>query len=266
LKVVLRLLVGLFAVFAALGVAQAQDTVCTSITQRDCAPLPRVMAKGNLRVEILTQKRELSFVPGPDDEPCHGGGKCVCGEVIEHLDFKGPVHAFREVNAAEMRAAAAAAKCSVENSTVTRSIEHYLVSPHFISIAAFELEYCHSCGGSCHGTTVLSTYDAANGRLLRVGEVVKPDQVEALRRFMADDFAAKNFGDEDRAGGRKKLLVEELARRPLKDAGIYVENGTVFVDLDSFAMGCAGGSFHPIAVPVVMLTPAIARLVADAPR
>jgi hypothetical protein len=231
LKVVLRLLVGLFAVFAALGVAQAQDTVCTSITQRDCAPLPRVMAKGNLRVEILTQKRELSFVPGPDDEPCHGGGKCVCGEVIEHLDFKGPVHAFREVNAAEMRAAAAAAKCSVENSTVTRSIEHYLVSPHFISIAAFE-----------------------------------PDQVEALRRFMADDFAAKNFGDEDRAGGRKKLLVEELARRPLKDAGIYVENGTVFVDLDSFAMGCAGGSFHPIAVPVVMLTPAIARLVADAPR
>jgi len=265
LQVVLRLLIGLLAVLTALGVAEAQGTVCTSITQRDCAPLPRVMAKGNLRVEIITRKRELSFVPGPDDEPCHGGGTCVCGEVIEHLDFKGPVPAFRDVNAAEMRAAAAATKCSVENSTVTRSIEHYLVSPHFISIAAFELEYCHTCGGSCHGTTVLSTYDATNGRPLRAGDVVRPDQVEALRRFMADDFAAKNFSDQERAG-RKKLLVDELARRPLKDAGIYVENGTVFVDLDSFVMGCADGSFHPIAVPAVMLTPAAARLVGDAPR
>src|SRR5262245_54847570 len=184
----LRFLVGLIAAFAAIGAAGADEVVCTSIAQRDCAPLPRVMAKGNLRVEILTRKRELSFAPGPDDEPCYGGGKCVCGEVIEHLDIKGPVPAFREVNAAEERAAAAASKCSVENSTVTRSIDHYLVSPHFISIAAFELEYCHTCGGSCHGTTVLSTYDAANGRLLRVGDAVKADQIEALRRFMAYDF------------------------------------------------------------------------------
>ncbi len=247
-----------------MSVAQAQGTVCTSVTQRDCAPLPRVMAKGNLRVEIVTQKRELSFVPGPDDEPC-AGGACVCGELIEHLDFKGPVPGFRDVNAAEVRAAAAATKCSMENSSVTRSIDHYAVSAHFISIAAFELEYCRSCGGSCHGTTVLSTYDATSGRALRVGDVVKPDQIEALRRFMADDFAAKNFTEEGMAS-RKAMLVEELARRNLKDAGLYVEGQTVFVDLDSFAMSCADGSFYPIAVPATLLTPAIAALVRAAPH
>jgi hypothetical protein len=262
----LRFVLCVAAMIAAFGVAHAEGRPCPSITQNgnECVPLPRVTAKGNLRVEVITRKRSLTFALRKGDEiyedlaPSCPGGKCGCTEYVEHFDFKGPVPGFRQVNAFEMRAAGAT-KCSIDNSSVVREAKHFAVSAQFISTAIFELEYCHGCGGSCHGTTVLATYDARSGKALRLRDILKPGSDEALAPQLADDFLKAHAEIADRERKRASVITE-LSVRPLLGKGFYVENGVVYANLDSFVMGCADGSFYPVAVRADLIDPAVAAL------
>jgi hypothetical protein len=240
------------------------EKACTSITERDCAPLPRVSTDPDLRVEILTRHRQASFplstAPDLSDElsaVCQGG-RCLCNENIEYLDFKGAYPGFRQVNAAE-HAAAIRQRCTVELSDVDRQIVRYEVTHRIVSIAAFELEYCHTCGGSCHGTTALAAFDAETGVTLRVRDALKPGAADALRRHMINFIVAKFGADAGEAYVRKQL-GDELSRRPLLDEGLYAEKGTLYVNLDSFVLGCAGGSFYPVPVPPALIAPSFATL------
>jgi len=251
------------ALLLAAGTARAEGapTACASIADRDCPPLPRVTAKGNLRVEVVTRKRRVLIpLAGAATEEDYTDscpdGKCECTEIVQYFDFKGPVPGFRQVNADEF-ARAAKAKCSVDNSNVTREARRFAVSDAFVSTAFYELEYCRTCGGSCHGRTTLSTFDAQTGRALVLRDVLRPDAVAPLRAHMAN-YAAKAYADEVDRPAQRGFLAQELAQRPLLDDGFFVEDGKVFVDLDSFAFGCAGGSFYPVPVPPAMLTSAAA--------
>lgn len=262
----LRVVLCVAAMFAALGVAHAEGQACPSITQNgnECAALPRVTAKGNLRVEVITRKRSVTFPLSAAEDldqdlmsSCPGG-KCACDERVQHIDFKGPVPGFRQVNEFEMRAAASA-KCSIENSSVVREAMHFALSVHFISTAIFQLEYCHGCGGSCHGTTVLATYNAQSGKALRLRDVLKPGAGSALASQLAADFVLAHTEVTDRERTRAGL-IKELSARWLLDEGFYVERGVVYANLDSFVMGCADGSFYPVAVRADMIDPAFAAL------
>src|SRR5262249_50509200 len=163
---------------------------------------------------------------------------------VEYLEFKGPHPGFRQVNAAE-HAAGTRQRCTVELADADRQIVRFEVSPNLVSIAAFELDYCHTCGGSCHGTTYLTTYDPPNRVALHVRDVLKPGAVDALRRHMID-FIIKTYGTPESEAYLHKQLPEELARRSLLDEGVYAERGRLYINLDSFVLGCADGSFHPI--------------------
>lgn len=266
-----RLRPGLIAVAVAVALgfinagarAEEPEKLCTTITDRECTGLKRVTAKGDLRVEVLARRRSVSFpLTGAESEEefkasC-ADGKCTCQEAVEHFDFKGPIAAFRQVNAAEA-AAAAKTKCSIENSNVWRRARHFAVSPHFISTGFFELEYCHSCNGSCHGAMALTTYDAKTGQVLKLRDALKADAVQALQRHMIET-ATKGATDSD---AEKKYVAKQLESEfgsgPFLERGIYVENGVAYVDIDSFAVGgCADGAFYPVAVPRDMLTAAFA--------
>jgi hypothetical protein len=80
-----RLLLAMLCVLSfAHGIARAEgEAACTSIVERDCAPLPRVSVDHNLRVEILTRKRSLSFPLstaadiGDELTAACPGGKCT---------------------------------------------------------------------------------------------------------------------------------------------------------------------------------------------
>ncbi len=238
--------------------AEEPEKLCTTITDRECTGLPPVTVQGDLRVEVLARKRSLSFpLLGDETEEEFKAscvdGKCDCHEDVEHFDFKGPVPGFRQVNAAEA-AAAAKTKCSIENSNVWRQARHFSLSPAFISTAFFVLEYCHSCGGSCHGAMALATYDANTGGVLRLRDALRADAVQALQRHMIN---AAIGGVAQTAAEKKylaKQLMSEFGAGQFLERGIYVESGAVYVDIDSFAvLGCAGGSFYPVAVPPAML-------------
>lgn len=249
------------ALFGASAHAEEAEKLCTTITDRECTALPPVTAKGDLRVEVLARRRSVSFrLTGDESEEDFKSscsqGKCSCQEDVQHFDFKGPVPGFRQVNAAEM-AAAAKTKCSIENSNVWRQARHFAVSKRFVSTGFFEMEYCHACNGSCHGAVALTTYDAQTGRVLTLRDALKADAVKALKRHMID-AALKTTATKDEGDYVRKQLGAELDQRPLLERGIYVENGTVYVDIDSFVFGCAGGSFLAVAVPRAMLTAAFA--------
>ena len=225
---------------------------CGSITQareQDCPPLPRVTYGPNLRVEVVTVKRSLTFPAVEVDCP---GGKCVCDEAVQHLDFKGPVPGFAQANAGEWRAAQAM-KCSAQNSNVSRDILRFAVTKAAVSTAVFELEYCHGCGGSCHGRAVLAAYDARNGAPIVLRDAVDATQLSALKARLAKDFVTKNF---DAAGA--KFGMEEVSRDLASltlDSGLYVEGANVFVNIDTFALSCAEGPFHPVEIPAQFLRP-----------
>lgn len=260
----LRFLFAALVFLLAGGGARAEDAPsCTSILARDCEPLTGITARGDLRVEVFVREQTTSFPLSPDDEDYVGScedGKCECDEDVQWLEFKGPVSGFAQVNAAE-RAASQKTKCSVDNANVMRHPMHYAVSPRVVSTAVFELEYCRTCGGSCHGATALATYNAKTGAAYRVRDVVKPNALTALRRHMVDAGLAAYLPKGQHASERK-ILVPEIERRGagLLDQGVYVENGKVYVDLDYFLNGCADGSFYPVALPAQLIAPAFAAL------
>lgn len=242
-----------------LGVtSEARAASCTSIADRDCPPLPAVTVNGDLRVEIRTREGEHVFPLPPDyseesdfanDCP---GGKCVCGEFVQHLDFKGPVPGFRQVNEDEQRAAAARA-CSVENTHVRRDVNRFAVTKRTVSIAIGDVELCVGCGGSCHGHTALKSYDAKTGAALTLRDAIAPQKLEALRKRLGEDFVAANF-DKSLRERQGEFSGEDFTSAVTLDAGLYVEPGGVFVNLDTFPLGCADGSFHPVRIPRTFLT------------
>ncbi len=256
-----------------LAPAVADDALppCRSISDVECGPLPRVSVMQGVRVERVTaRKRTVSYpLKGlgseTDDytQSCPGG-TCACDEDVEYLSFKGGAAGLRIISAREKRAASLA-NCSIDNSTVWREPQHVAVSATLVSISTFDLEYCQTCGGSCHCHTILSTYDIRSGKALRIGDVLKPGSVDALRRQLVDDFVLKNFDEGDRARERAQF-AQEFSARPLVDEGFYVENGTVYANMDSFALSCAAGSFFPVAVAAGLIDPSFAALIRGAPR
>jgi hypothetical protein len=259
------LLTVLCALVLAHNVAWAEgEKKCTSITERDCAPLPRVSTGRDHRVEIFTRRRTI-FFPVPQGEAGEElrlvctNGKCACTEHVQFFEFKGPHRGFRQVNDAERRAASRT-HCSLQNANVNRDALAFALSAHLISTAISELEYCHGCGGSCHGSTTLATYDEQDGRLLQVGDFLKPGSVQALREHMADYIAGKHGEDSTNRATLRTRILAELAKRALIDEGVYAERGTLYINLNSFALSCADGSFHPIPIPPGLIKPGLAGM------
>src|SRR6185436_19564589 len=215
------------------------------------------------RVEVFTRQRTI-FFPVPQGEAGEElrtictNGKCECAEHVQFFEFKGPHPGFRQVNDIE-RSAASKTHCSLENANVNRDTLAFAVSRSLISTAISQLEYCHGCGGSCHGSTTLATYDELDGRLLHVGDFLKPGAAEALRRAMIDFMIAKHAGEQD-ATSLHQRLTQDLAKRTLLDEGVYAERSTLYVNLNSFALSCADGSFHPIPIPPALIKPELAGI------
>lgn len=235
--------------------ASAAADGCTSIAGglRDCPPMPRVSYGRDLRVEVLSRERSLTLRPRGDEEPPCPEGKCVCKEVVQHFDFKGPVPGFRAVNEAEARAAAAMT-CSTASNGVWRTAAKFSVTAQTVSTAIFELDDCRGCNGSCHGKMQLSSYDGQTGARLVLADAVNPALLPALKARLIEMFVAANAGPDDKAFMRQQL-ADDLNRDFAQD-GVYVEKGAVFIDLNTFVLSCADGSFHPLAIPVEFLRPA----------
>lgn len=227
---------------------------CSSIAGglRECPQLPRVSVGRVLRVEVITRERLLTLRPRGDEEPPCPDGNCACKEVVQHFDFKGPVPGFRAVNEAEGRAAAAI-KCSTASNGVWRTAAKFSVTARTVSTAIFELDDCRGCNGSCHGTMRLSSFDGQTGERLVLADAVDPALLPALKARLIETFVAANASADSNAF-MSKQLADDL-NRDLAREGVYVEKGAVFIDLNTFVLSCADGSFHPLAIPVEFLKP-----------
>ena len=232
------------------AVAAGCDSIAGEL--RDCPRLPAVTVGRDLRVEVVTRERTVTLRPRGDEEPPCPEGKCVCKEVVQHFDFKGPVPGFRAVNDEEGRAAAATT-CTTASNSVLRAALKFSVTARTVSTAIYELDDCRGCNGSCHGAVRLSSFDATTGARLVLADAVAPQLLPALKARLIETFVAANAGADDKAFMRKQL-ADDLNRDFARD-GVYVEKGVVFVDLNTFVLSCAEGSFHPVAVPVEFLTP-----------
>lgn len=241
------------AMLCSAAAAQAEGRGCTSILDRDCGPLPRHIASGDLLVQVPTRERNVTF----RDASCKGG-LCACREFVQHFDFKGPVPGFRAVNEAEWRAADAA-RCTAEFSDVVREATHYAVSRKFVSTAIYERRYCQDCGGSCHGRTALATYDATTGAVLRVRDAVPRARWPELKQRLIEDFTAAHFAAPDRAREAARIAAS-LDARNIGEDGLFVERGKIYINLDLFALSCADGSFYPLEIPNRFLKPQYRRL------
>ncbi|MBP6013755.1 MAG: hypothetical protein KBA31_16125 [Alphaproteobacteria bacterium] len=249
---VLAALLSLAALAVRAGVAESSGCESIAGALRGCPRLPAVTVGGDLRVEVVTRERTLTLRPRGDEEPPCPDGKCVCKEVVQHFDFKGPVPGFRAVNDEEGRAAAATT-CTTASNSVLRAAVKFSVTAQTVSTVIYELDDCRGCNGSCHGAVRLSSFDAKTGARLVLADAVVPQLLPALKARLIETFVAANAGADDKAFMRKQL-ANDLNRDFAQD-GVYVESGAVFVNLNTWVLSCAEGSFHPMAIPVAFLSP-----------
>jgi hypothetical protein len=95
-----------------------------------------------------------------------------------------------------------------------------------------------------------------DGRLLGVGVLLKPDSVQALREHMTDHIASLWRGEDHESWSKwRESILAGLMKRNLLDAGVYAEGGTLYINLNTFPLSCADGSFHPIPIPRKLIKP-----------
>jgi hypothetical protein len=242
-----------------------EDTnMCHSIADRNCPFGQPLIITHGAKVAIKTLSSKTVVLPLPDGareqlEELVGDVEyacphkhCSCEEDIKHLVFSGRSPGIVKINAREWHNATSN-RCSLEDSSIIREPQYIYTSAVFISTAIFSESYCRGCGGSCHGNMLLATYDTETGREYKVRDIVSADNISTLEEAMITGAINHYVGPEDRPGQNvqsvKENIVQTLQSRSLSDAGLYVENGKAYVDIDSFIRGCVDGSFYPVEVP-----------------
>ncbi len=247
------------------GAAHADPTPkdCHSIADSYCMDRGPVIITQGASAQIKALSHKKTDFPVPADagenlsEPYCPDKKCSCEEDISYIVWGGDGAGIAKINAKEMREAKEYGKCSLEVLSIMRQPNFVYASPAIVSSAIFNLTFNRGDNGGCHGNTVVTTYNVANGDEYKIKDIVAPKDMGAMAEALADEFVTlyakpelEQFSSEEQAKQFAALKKEIITDEHLADAGIYVEKNKVFTNIDGFRLSCASGSFHPVEIPV----------------
>ncbi|NDF11648.1 MAG: hypothetical protein EB060_02390 [Proteobacteria bacterium] len=226
---------------------------CTSINDRYCDGHPLITANGaKAEIQVSTAK-EYSYKRTHSEQGTSCGGACKCKAEVRYVHLEGKGAGIDAINSQEKQQAKKM-RCSFDNTFVIRRPDFVSTSPTLVSTAIFNEEYCRDCGGGCHGNTLLATYDAAKGKKYVLGDVIAKGDLAAVKNDVSAEYT-KRYVPQEQHDYVNKFLPKDIDRNLTPDAGIYVENDTVYVSVTSFTLGCAAGSFYPVPVPAKYIQP-----------
>lgn len=203
--------------------------------------------------QVTTPASEIIKHASPDASPASvnlycPNGQCACEENSQYVEFKGKARGLRAINEAEANAAQSF-RCGPNEGTVRRIPEFVETSGGVISTAIYEMRRGRASTGSCHGTTRLSSYSPSSGKMLTLADAVAPKSLPKLRESLLNQFIARHGAARDITAKQRELLMSDVVESTSNSAGVYVERGKVYVNVNSFFPNCAAGSFNPLVIP-----------------
>lgn len=215
-------------------------------------------------VELLTlQKGDISFhlTPQERDEWYVWNGlqppnevSCEANVVYPRITTSFPT--ADKVNAILLKMAEET-RCSAELSNAWQQVHVAVLSGSLFSFHINRIPYPRGGNGSCHGNWESGIYDLESGRTVTLSDLVPEKNIQALRDYVIDYW--RNYGQdgikvEDYEIGQ---LEKRLQEKPL-GFPIFYEKGRIWMDVNEFMVGCAGGNSYPVELP--------ARLIAETPE
>jgi hypothetical protein len=201
-----------------------------------------------------------------DPDLCRAGGVSTCEEDVRYVEIARVPQPesisvgdgrLEKVNERVRRIASTRA-CSIESASVAFIPERVYVRGDLVSMVFYDLDLLPTDGGGCHGEFQLLTFDLQKGdRELSLGDIVPPGQWPALESALLSEFrqASKSLFDNRKPENQPKLLdsaskkAKQVLDRQGLQAGIFIEDGKVQVNIPMYISGCTGGNFNPVHIP-----------------
>jgi hypothetical protein len=187
----------------------------------------------------------------------HNARVCRCEIDVQYVHLGGRQTGIERINKIE-RDAAKTYRCSAGMAIVGRRIGSVNTSPNLVSILAQGTDYCQGCGGGCHSDNQLITYDAQTGNEYFVSDAVETVDFPRLSDLFIENFMTRYGSRPEDQDDREKIKAgahDLLAMMDFRKTGIYVERGTVWVNLDGYLLSCSEGDLFPVQIPPSILKP-----------
>lgn len=170
--------------------------------------------------------------------------KCTCEESVKYVVVAGNGKGVYAINTRERENSELYQRCNFDYAYIQREPRYIYTSSKVVSTAIYELVFGRTSNGSCHGGIKLTTYDVNSGKPYLLGDVISKKDLAKLKAELSATFAAKH-----------STTAKNIADTITDQSGIYIENNNIYVNLDSFILGCADGSFFPIPIPQNLILP-----------
>lgn len=234
--------ISLLFILSALGIATAAES--TSMTQQ--YQVIQVQ-QGEIKFPISAADRRILIDDGytiaekQHDVSCQADVKAVA---LDERQFPGS----RRLNDLILKQAQAAA-CAKEFREAKFIPESIVLENNLISILFYRLQYPAGGNGSCHGGWQTVTADVRGGYVYMLSDLLDDKQLSAFYVYMSEKLS--QLGEPDSRPSTKSidLIIEELKNNPDK-FGFYLQQGKLFLEVNSFLLSCAEGNHFPVEIPL----------------
>lgn len=241
----------------------------------------------------LDLSQDLAFHLKPDDKEFHErfcpSDRCVCKSDIQYVRITSESQGVRLINQ-RLRADAEKARCVYLQAVASMEQEVTHLSAHVVSVVELAESLNIGAQGSCHQSVAVHTYELATAKEYLLGDIINPSSLSKLRETLPASIAAEHDRQDHEVdyeqwkanppAGRKdgykpyvepaedfardvetgRRKVDSLSDRDLLRAPIFIKNTHLFININDYIFGCAGGTFHPAEIPASMITlPSIQR-------
>lgn len=196
------------------------------------------------------QRNDLMVLEGQAPE------QVVCESDVRYPVLTGTDEHIKHVNKAFLNLAEGS-RCSSYYTVATLSPEVIEQSGTIISVLFHQMLYPWGGNGSCHGRWVPMVFDLQSGQQLSLKDVLDETDYPAVRKYVLSEL--ESFSIDDRK--IDSYMLSDMAIRLDKELtgfGFYIQNGHVYIELNSFLLSCADGNHLPVRLP--------SRFIREAPQ
>ncbi len=241
-----------------------------------------ILSEGDIVFRLRPADKEYSERFCPSD-------RCVCESELEYVRITSVSQGVRLINR-RLRADAEKARCTYLQGLASMDQEVTHLSSHSVSIVEISESESLGANGSCHQAVAVHTYELATGKEYLLGDIISPSSLSQLRLSLPASVAAEHnrqanesayeqwkantppgwknaykpylepaedLAHEEQEARRK---LDSLSDQDLLNAAIFIKNNHLFININDYIFGCAGGMFHPAEIPASLITlPSIQR-------
>ena len=234
---------------------------------------------------MVLSKGHVDFKLQPDDKGEYAqfcpSGVCTCTSDIDYVQLVGAESArpLALINK-QLKADVSQSGCKYLDAVDTAHETVSYISDHFVSVVEQFVSRGIDAGGSCHGSSVVHTFDLRTGKELFVGDLISTSGLSSLKAGLASSIVTEHLRQSERDFDKEvntnsgkprvpfvlpfeerermfKLAsreVESYTDSKLQAEKFFIEDDRVFINAEGYYLSCADGPFHPAEIPTSLIS------------